>query len=149
MDIDLAVRVSEALQRRFEGLYLSPYLCPAGIPTIGYGSTHYLDGTAVSLTDPPITKEVALTMLRDSVRRRYLPAVLKLCPNIDTPERLAAIIDWTYNLGSGRLRTSTLRKRINAGKWDSVPAELRKWTIGGGRVLKGLVARREAEIELI
>lgn len=149
MNIDRAVQVSEALQKRFEGLFLSPYLCPAGVPTIGYGSTRYLDGVAVQLTDPPISRDVALVMLRDSVRRTYLPSVLKLCPNIDTPERLAAVIDFVYNLGAGQLRASTLRKRINDKRWADVPTELRKWTKGGGRVLKGLVARREAEIALI
>jgi len=69
-----------------------------------------------------------------------------LCPNIDTPERLGAITDFCFNLGSGNLRASTLRRKILAGDWGAVPAELRKWVRGGGRVLKGLVLRREAEI---
>ena len=84
-------------------------------------------------------------MLLHSVRTIYLPAVLKLCPRIDTPERLAAIIDFTFNLGAGALRASTLRKRINAGHWSDVPYELRKWTKGGGRVLAGLVKRRDRQ----
>lgn len=88
-------------------------------------------------------------MLLHSVRTIYLPAVLKLCPGIDSPERLAAIIDFTFNLGTGRLKSSTLRKRINAGRWNDVPKELRKWTKGGGRVLAGLVKRREAEVSLV
>ncbi|MGH8436108.1 MAG: lysozyme [Pseudomonas sp.] len=145
----LAVQVAAALARRFEGLYLRPYLCPAGVPTIGYGATRYLDGRAVTLNDPPITRVVAEVMLLDQVRTIYLPAVLKLCPGIDTPERLAAIIDWTFNLGAGSLRASTLRKRVNAGRWGDVPAEIRKWNRGGGRVLRGLVLRREAEAALI
>lgn len=145
----LAVQVAAALARRFEGLYLRPYLCPAGVPTIGYGATRYLDGRAVTLNDPPITRVVAEVMLLDHVRTIYLPAVLKLCPGIDTPERLAAIIDWTFNLGAGNLRASTLRKRVNAGLWGDVPGEIRKWNRSGGRVLKGLVLRREAEAALI
>ncbi len=149
MDIDLAVRVSNALQRRFEGLYLTPYLCPAGYPTVGYGARYYLDGRPVTLIDPPITREVAEIMLRDSVRRTYLPAVIKLCPGIDSPERLAAIIDFAFNLGAGRLKASTLRKRINVGRWADVPKELRKWNKGGGNVLRGLTIRREAEVRLI
>jgi lysozyme len=149
VDLDLAVRVTAALARRFEGLYLTPYLCPAGYPTIGYGARYYLDGSEVRLTDPPITRELANAMLLDSVRFKFLPVVLKLCPGIDTPERLAAIIDFTFNLGQGQLRASTLRRRINAGRWGDVPAELRKWVKGGGRVLKGLVARRAAEAALI
>jgi lysozyme len=83
------------------------------------------------------------------VRRVYLPAVLRLCPGVDSPGRLAALIDFTFNLGSGQLRASTLRKRVNAGDWDAVPAELRKWVRGGGRVLRGLVLRRGAEAALI
>lgn len=145
MDRTLAVRTACALARRFEGCYLRPYLCPAGVPTIGYGATHYLDGRAVQLTDPPITRTVSDVMLVESVQRVYLPAVLKLCPGIDSPERLAAIIDFAFNLGAGNLRASTLRKRINAGRWDDVPAQLRKWVNGGGRTLRGLVLRREAE----
>ena len=145
----LAVAVTAGLCRRFEGLFLNPYLCPAGIPTIGYGSTYYLDGRPVKLTDPPITKQVAEAMLLHLVRHVYLPAVLKLCPGIRNPYRLAAIIDFAFNLGTGKLKASTLRKRINADDWDAVPAELRKWVHGGGHVLKGLVRRREAECALI
>ena len=141
--------VTYELIRRFEGCRLTPYLCPAGVATIGYGSTRYLDGTAVTLLDPPITKMIAEGLLQASVERTYLPAVLKLCPGIDSPDRLAAIIDFAYNLGASRLRSSTLRRRINEGRWDDVPAELAKWTKGGGKVLKGLVKRRAAESVLI
>lgn len=88
-------------------------------------------------------------MLLHSVRAIYLPAVIRLCPGINSPERLAAIIDFTFNLGAGNLRASTLRRRINAGRWNDVPKELRKWVKGGGRVLAGLVKRREAESDLV
>ena len=144
-----AVQVAAALARRFEGLYLTPYLCPAGVPTVGYGATYYQDGRRVELTDAPITKEQADALLLWMVSTVYLPAVIKLCPKVDKPERLAALIDFTFNLGSGNLKSSNLRKRVNAGDWDAVPAELRKWVKGGGRVLRGLVLRREAEIVLI
>ena len=145
----LAVAIAAALCKRFEGLYLTPYLCPAGVPTIGYGSTHYPDGRAVRLTDPAITRDLAERMLLQSIQRTYLPAVLRLCPGIDSPRRLAAIIDWCYNLGAGQLAASTLRRRINAGRWIDVPVELRRWNRGGGRILRGLVLRREAEVALI
>jgi lysozyme len=144
-----AVQVAAALARRFEGLRLSPYLCSAGVPTIGFGATYYEDGTRVTLRDPPITRERAEALLLWMIRTVYLPAVVKLCPSVDKPERIAALIDFTFNLGVGRLKSSTLRKRVNAGDWDAVPAELRKWTRGGGVVLRGLVIRREAEISLI
>lgn len=147
--VDQAVGVAAALARVFEGLYLTPYLCPAGVATIGYGATYYEDGTRVQLTDPPITRARAEALLLWMVRTVYLPAVLRLCPAVDNPQRLAALIDFTFNLGAGALKGSTLRKRVNEGDWDAVPAELRKWNRGGGRVLRGLVLRREAEVALI
>lgn len=147
--IDLATGIAAALCRRFEGLFLSPYLCPAGVPTIGYGATYYQDGRRVTLSDKPISREQAEALLLWMVKTRYLPEVLRLCPGIDDPCRLAAIIDFTFNLGSGNLRSSTLRKRINAEDWDAVPTELLKWVKAGGRKLRGLVIRRQAEIVLI
>lgn len=146
-----AVEIAAALARRFEGLYLRPYICPAGVPTIGYGATYYESGVRVQLTDTPITRERADALLLWMVRTVYLPAVLKLCPAImhETPGRIAALIDFTFNLGSGQLRASTLRRRVNTADWDAVPAELRKWVKGGGRVLRGLVIRREAEVALL
>jgi lysozyme len=147
--MDGAITVAAALARRFEGLYLSPYLCPAGVATIGVGATYYEDGTRVQLTDPPITRARAEALLLWMVRTQYLPAVVRLCPGIDNPNRLAALIDFTFNLGSGQLKASTLRKRVNEGRWDDVPTELRKWVRGGGRVLRGLVIRREAEVALL
>lgn len=149
MNIDLAVEVAAALARRFEGFYSRPYLCPAGVPTIGFGATYYEDGTAVRLTDPAIPRWRAEKLLLWMVRTKYLPTVLKLCPGVDTPERLAALIDFTFNLGAGNLKVSTLRRRVNAGQWDDVPAQLMKWNKAGGRVLRGLTLRREAEAALI
>ncbi len=146
--VDAAV-VAAALARRFEGLYLTPYLCPAGVPTIGYGATFYEDGRRVQLSDPPITLARAEALLLWMVRTVYLPVVLKLCPGVDSAGRLAALIDFAFNLGQGNLKASTLRRRVNAGDWDAVPGELRKWNRGGGRVLRGLVLRREAEVALV
>jgi lysozyme len=145
--MDLAVTL--ALIRGFEGLRLSPYLCSAGVPTIGYGATYYEDGTRVTLTDAVITKDRAEALLLWHVRNVYLPAVVRLCPGLDHPDRLAALLDFAFNLGAGNLKASTLRKRVNAGDWDAVPGELRKWNKAGGRVLRGLTIRREAEAALI
>ena len=130
---------------RFEGVVLRPYLCPAGIPTIGIGSTVYENGVKVKLTDPPITRERAIELCRITVERDYLPAVMSLCPELDSPERVAAIVDFTYNLGVSALRTSTLRKKINARSWDEVPAQLNRWVHSSSGVLSGLVARRKFE----
>lgn len=143
---DLAVQVAEALIRRFEGFYASPYLCPAGVPSIGFGATYYEDGTRVTLLDEPITRERAEALLRWHVMRVYLPAVRRLCPTVDTPGRLASLIDFAFNLGPGRLRGSTLRKRVNAQRWTDVPTEFLKWDKAAGRRLRGLTLRRQAEV---
>jgi lysozyme len=139
----------EALCLRFEGLYLRPYICPAGVPTIGVGATLYEDGTRVTLRDPPITRERALELLRWHIRQRFLPATRRLCPGADTVGRLAALIDFAFNLGEGNLRSSTLRRKVNEGLWDEVPAQLLRWNRGAGRVLAGLTKRREAEARLV
>lgn len=144
-----ALTLAAALCQRFEGLRLRPYLCPAGVATIGYGSTRYADGRAVSLLDQAITAQQASDLLLHDLRTVRLPAVLRLCPGADTPRRQAALLDWDYNLGTGALQASTLRRRVNAGQWDQVPAELMKWVRGGGRVLPGLVKRRQAEAALL
>lgn len=144
-----AIEIAAALARRFEGLRLRPYLCPTGVPTIGYGATYYEDGTRVTLKDEPISRERADELLLWMLRTVYLPAVVKLCPGIDTPERAAAIIDFTFNLGTGRLKASTLRRKVNARDWGGAKVELMKWTKAGGRELAGLVKRRQAEVGLI
>lgn len=146
---ELAAATAAALARRFEGLYLSPYLCPAGVPSIGYGATFYIDGRRVQLTDPPISRETAERLLLWMVTNKFLPAVLRLCPGVTDPNRLAALIDFAFNLGTGALSASTLRKRVNAGRWEDVPTELRKWVHAGGRVLRGLVLRCEARVTLV
>jgi lysozyme len=138
------------LCKRFEGFRSKPYLCPAGVATIGYGATSYLDGRPVTLSDAPVTKEQAEELLEASIRRIYLPGVLKLCPGLVAyPGALNAVVDFAFNLGVGRLQTSTLRRRVNAQDWADAAEQLRKWVRGGGRVLPGLVKRREAEILLL
>ncbi len=148
-DIKKAVQIALPLILRFEGLRLRPYLCSAGVPTIGVGATYYPDGRRVRLTDPPITNAQAMAMLREVVERDYMPAVIRLCPGADTPRRLAALCSFAYNLGIGALKGSTLRKRVNAGDWAGASKEVQKWTRGGGRVLKGLVMRRATEAAMM
>ncbi|HPC33908.1 MAG TPA: lysozyme [Syntrophales bacterium] len=119
------------------------------MPTIGYGSTMYETGRKVSLADPPIDRERATEMLLWELRRS-LTAALRYCPVLATNEnRLAAITDFVYNLGPGRLQTSTLRRRINQQNWPEAKKELLRWTRAGGKILPGLVARRTVEAGLI
>jgi len=144
-----AVELAAVLARKFEGCYLSPYLCPAGIPTIGYGATFYEDGTAVTLKDLRITKARAESLLLWQLAKVFLVGVKRLCPEVTTAERPAVLIDFSFNLGLGRLKSSTLRKEVNKGNWAAVPTELRKWNKGGGKRLRGLTLRREAECLLL
>ncbi len=139
------VELAARLCITFEGFFPRPYLCPAGVPTIGIGTTRYLGGLAVSLTDPPLTLDLARELLLHDLEKVRLPAVLRLCPGLRTAGQTAAILDFAYNLGTGALAASTLRRRINAGRFDEVPGELRKWTKAAGRPRAGLVRRREAE----
>lgn len=133
----------------FEGLYLEPYLCPAGVPTIGCGATFYEDGRPVTLKDPPITRVRALALLRWHIQRHFLPAAMRLCPGANTPGRLAGLVDFAFNLGEGNLRASTLRRKVNAGEWDEVPAQHMRWNKAGGRVLRGLTRRCQARADLV
>ena len=140
------------LAKRFEGFHrvpradpgrAHPYVCPAGYWTIGYG--HLCDPK-----HPPITEAEAEGYLAADLRTA-LNATLRYCPVLATePEgRLAAIVDFTFNLGAGRLQTSTLRRGLNQRDWPSAASELRRWVYGGGKVLPGLVIRRAAETALL
>ena len=140
------------LAKRFEGFHrvrpgdpgrAHPYVCPAGFWTIGYGHR-------CEQNHPPITEAEAEVYLTQDLQIA-LRATLRFCPVLaDEPQdRLAAIVDFTFNLGAGRLQTSTLRRRVNERDWDAAARELRRWVYGGGKVLPGLVARRAAEADLL
>ncbi len=140
------------LAKRFEGFHrvpkndpslAHPYICPAGYWTIGYGRLCKPD-------HPPVGQEQAEVFLREDLRAA-LAATLRFCPVLASePEaRLAAIVDFTFNLGAGRLQTSTLRRRVNQLDWSAAATELGRWVYGGGKVLPGLVARRAAERMLL
>jgi lysozyme len=148
VNADEAVELTAQLCRHFEGFRPRAYLCPAGVVTIGYGATAYPDGRPVRLADPPLSREVAERMLLEQIRRIYQPGTQRLCPALDGPP-LASITDFAFNLGLTRLKASTLRRRLLAGDIEGAIAELRKWIRGGGRVLSGLVLRREAEAALM
>lgn len=159
MNYEIAI----ALCKLFEGLHrvgkdglVYPYICPAGIPTIGYGSTYYEDGRRVTMEDAPITVERAEELLLWELKKVSGSAVARLCPELYA-DALAtgnwaafnAVVDFTFNLGSGRLQTSTLRRKIRAKDWEGAKEQLLLWVRGGGRVLPGLVKRRKAEAVLL
>lgn len=145
-----AVEIAAALCRPFEGLALKPYICPAGYPTIGYGTVYKPDGSKVTMEHPPIDKATAELWLVHELRHNYLVGVLNASPTLAFNARaLGAMTDFAYNLGVSRYRSSTLRRRVEAGDWDGAKQELMKWVRGGGRVLPGLVRRRQAEAALL
>lgn len=149
-----ALDLTLLLCRHFEGFSSVPYRCPAGVWTIGYGSTRYADGRPVGPDDPPIFGAEALALLIGEILGRFAPGVLRQCPGLAVlmlkePGRMAAITDFAYNLGIGRLQTSTLRRAVNKGDWQWAQEELKKWVRGGGRILPGLVLRRKAEAQML
>lgn len=122
-----------------------PYYCPAGILTVGWGST----GNGV-VSGQPWTQAQADQRLEEDAMR-FCTGVLSLCPGLakEPDARLSAVVDFAYNLGLSRLAGSTLRKRINAQDWAGAAAELPKWVWGGGKKLPGLIARRAEEAKLL
>lgn len=145
-----AVELAASLCRPFEGLRLKPYICPAGFPTIGYGTVYKPDGTKVTMDHPPITKETAEEWLLSELQSNYLVGVLKASPALIVyPRILGAVTDFAYNLGVPRYRGSTLRKRVDAKDWAGAVEQLLLWNKAGGRILPGLVKRRQAEAVLM
>lgn len=134
---------------KFEGLRLEPYICPGGKATIGYGNTTYPDGTPVKITDPFITKEQAVEMLRISVAK-FEARVRKMFPGLND-DQIDGLTSLAYNIGASRLDRSTLAKRIREG---ATPREIYDaWMLftvatykGRKRKLEGLEKRRRAEI---
>lgn len=144
------LEVAAALCRQFEGFRHRAYLCPAGIPTIGYGSTYYADGRKVTLNDPVITEEAARALLMHELQHTYAPGVARLCPNLLMHAGpFNAAVDFAYNLGLGRLQSSTLRRKLTSQDWEGAKIELARWVRGGGKILPGLVKRRAAEAQLL
>lgn len=132
----------------FEGFRGRSYLCPANVPTVGFGTTRYPNGSKVSLSDREITKEEAISFLQYDVKNFEL-AVDAMAVDTLTQNQFNALVSFAYNLGSNALKGSTLLRKVNLNIWDSsIRNEFMKWTHAGGEVLEGLVKRRKAESEL-
>jgi lysozyme len=136
------VKISQAgkdLIISFEGIRLEAYKCPAGVWTIGVGST-----VPAVHAGEVITKQQALARF-DKDLTKFENAVDRLVKVPLTQNQFDALVSFTFNVGEGALAKSTLLKKLNAGDYDAVPSELMKWTKGGGKELPGLVRRRRAE----
>lgn len=136
------IKKHEGCHKRLPDGRLTTYLCPAGIVTIGWGSIGIPPGTiwTQQQADDDMLRKCNEVMLQS----------LKLSPILGQyPIKHQAIADFLYNLGSGRYKASTLRKRINEKQWDLAVIEIEKWVFGGGKKLPGLIKRRQDEAALL
>ena len=130
---------------RFEGFSSTIYRCPAGYPTIGYGHV-VLDEEKDRFADGVDQEQGEELLRRDAqVAER---AVLRLITVPLTNGQFDALVSFTFNLGSGALQRSTLRRKVNRGEHEDVPAQFKRWVWAGGRKLNGLMKRRDAEAGL-
>ena len=133
---------------KHEGLKLKPYLCPAKIPTIGYGNTYYADGKRVTLLDKDITKQQAFDMFKE-IANRFAKRVDALVTSNINQNQFNALVSFAYNVGTGNFSSSTLLKKVNRNPDDlTLKAEFLRWNKAGGKVLNGLTNRRNEEADL-
>ena len=133
---------------KFEGCRLTAYKCPAGVWTIGYGNTSYIDGSPVKEGDK-ITQADADLMFKQTLEN-FRVQVTRIVPATLPSGAVDALTSFAYNCGTGALQRSTLLKKIKADALDlkGIKAEFAKWNKGAGKVLPGLVKRREAEYKM-
>ena len=161
-------KAGEDLMHKYEGFRARPYLCPAHIWTIGYGHVLYQEQIRLPVVrvegkeTPMIRKEFPLkpednrvwtkTEIDELVRTdvgTFERGVLSLVPGVVGRQgAFDALVSISFNFGLGNLQRSTIRMRANRGDWQGAADAFRVWTKGGGKVLPGLVKRREAEISL-
>ena len=127
-----------ALIKKFEGCELKAYQCSAGVWTIGYGHTKDV------VEGMEITQEQAEQMLVDELHE-YESYINKYVTVALSQNQFDALVSWVYNLGPANLKASTMLKVLNDGKYEDVPYQMKRWNKAGGKVLDGLIRRREAE----
>lgn len=133
-----------ALIRQSEGFSATPYQCPAGIWTIGFGSTFHVDGTPIKRGDATVTIAQALDLLRATLMQ-YEAEVTRSVKVPLTQGQFDALVSLTYNIGTGNFRTSTLLRKLNEGNYGAAAGQFERWDKAGGVSLPGLVKRRAAE----
>ena len=127
-----------ALIKKFEGCELEAYKCPAGVWTIGYGHTKDVK------EGDRINKDEANYLLEEEMIE-YEGYINDMVEVPLEQNQFDALTSWVYNLGSSNLMSSTMLTLLNEGKYDEVPQQIKRWNKAGGKVLDGLVKRREAE----
>ena len=161
-------KAGEDLMHRFEGFRNKPYLCPADIWTIGYGHVLYQEQIRLPVIRPadnpnvlirrkyPLKPEDNRVWSKEEINELFRKdvatferGVLRLVPGVVGRQgAFDALVSISFNFGLGNLQRSTIRMRANRGDWEGAAEAFRAWTKGGGKVLPGLVKRREAEIAL-
>lgn len=134
--------IDVSLIEKFEGFSEKPYICPAGKATIGFGSTFYEDGTPVKMTDKPITKERARELVR-----WYCETQIKYPRDDLNNDQKASVCSLIFNIGQSAFDKSKCKKAIVAGDWEEAHRQW-DWITANGKVLPGLVIRRQKEKEL-
>lgn len=138
-----------------EGTRYKPYRCPANLWTIGVGHVMYPEQGNMKLLDRltyPLHTEDSRKFTKEEVDAilakdldRFVRGVSKYCPGVITQGQLDALVSFSFNCGLGTLQRSTLRQKHNRGDFAGAAEEFLKYTKGGGKVLKGLVNRRNDE----
>lgn len=136
------------LIKKYEGFEAKPYLCPAGVPTVGYGATYYPNGNKVKMTDPEVD-ELQATYMLVKMLASYEDGVNRYVQQTISQNQFDALVSFAYNLGLGALKGSTLLKRVNSNPCDpDIRVQFGKWVKAGGKTLNGLVKRRAEETDL-
>jgi lysozyme len=140
-----ALEILLKLIRDSEGCELTAYQCPAGVWTIGWG-----------YTGNDIKKGLVWTQEKADecllvIAMKTIDYTLKASPILKTasPSKQAAIADFIYNLGIGNYKLSTLKKKVDEGRWSEAFTEIQRWNKCGGKVLRGLTIRRNKEASLL
>ena len=127
-----------SLIKKFEGLELEAYKCAAGVWTLGYGHTAGVQEGDV-WSEEQANEQLKIDM---HVYAGYINDHVT-CPL--SQNQFDALVSWVYNLGPANLKASTMLKVLNSGDYEGVPAQIKRWNKAGGKVLEGLIRRREAE----
>lgn len=132
----------------FEGFSETPYLCSAGVPTIGYGSTVYPNGEWVTMDDAPVNKHEARGMLLHHMNEHVEPYIRDnvMCDLLQ--REFDALAAFVYNLGANNFLNSTMLRELNSWNKKKAADEFSRWRMAGGKVSNGLVRRRKSERHL-
>lgn len=142
-----------AIIQQFEGFSAKPYHDVKGVCTIGFGCTYYTDGTPVKMTDKPLTRQQAVDLQLAVLNKDFVPKIANLMqPQINsgfvTQNMFDACCSLTYNIGINGFAGSSVLRNIKAGNKQAAADAFLPWNKSGGKVVQGLINRRNAERKL-